>query len=155
MGRKVSDREVEDVVGAMRRLPAHAEVPVALGRLRAAGFRLTALTNSVLEVATAQLTHAGLIDLFEAVFSADEVRALKPAPLPYRMVAQRCGVGVGDVCLVAAHAWDVSGALAAGCQAAFVGRAGVVPSPVGEQPTVVGADLTEVADALLKRFVAA
>ncbi len=155
VGRTVSDHEVEDVVGAMSRLPAHAEVPVALGRLRAAGFRLTALTNSVLEVATAQLAHAGLIDLFEAVFSADEVRALKPAPRPYRMVAQRCGVEIGDVCLVAAHAWDVSGALAAGCRAAFVGRAGVVPSPVGEQPTVVGADLTEVADALLERFVAA
>jgi 2-haloacid dehalogenase len=155
LGRNVSAHEVEDVVGAMSRLPAHAEVPGALGRLRAAGFRLTALTNSVLEVATAQLTHAGLIDLFEAVFSADEVRALKPAPLPYRMVAQRCGVDIGDVCLVAAHAWDVSGALAAGCQAALVSRAGVVPSPVGEQPTVAGADLTEVADALLKRFVAA
>ena len=52
VGRKVSDREVEDIVGAMRGLPAHAEVPAALGRLREAGFRLTALTNSVLDVAT-------------------------------------------------------------------------------------------------------
>lgn len=155
VGCEVSDHEVDHVVGAMSRLPAHAEVPAALGRLRAAGFRLTALTNSVLEVATAQLTHAGLIDLFEVVFSADEVRALKPAPLPYAMVARRCGVDIGEVCLVAAHAWDVSGALAAGCQAAFVGRAGGVPSPIGEQPAVIGADLTEVAAALLRRFVSA
>lgn len=154
MGREVSDRQVEDIVGAMRRLPAHAEVPVALARLRGAGFRLTALTNSVLDVATAQLTHAGLIELFEAVFSADEVQALKPSPLPYRMVAQRCGVEIANVCLVAAHAWDVSGALAAGCQAAFLGRAGAVPSPIGLQPAVIGGDLTEVADALLQRFSA-
>lgn len=151
-GRRVSDADVDQVVGAMSRLPAHPEVPAALGRLRAAGFRLTALTNSVLDVATAQLTHAGLIAEFEAVFSADEVAALKPAPAPYRMVAQRCGVEIGDVCLVAAHAWDVSGALAAGCRAAFVGRSGVVPSPVGEQPAVLGSDLTEVADALIERY---
>ena len=136
----------------MRGLPAHAEVPAALGRLREAGFRLTALTNSVLDVANAQLTHAGLIELFEEVFSADEVQALKPAPAPYRMVAKRCGVEITDVCLIAAHAWDVSGALAAGCQAAFVGRAGGVPSPIGKQPAAIGRDLTEVADALLQRF---
>lgn len=152
VGREVGEREVEAIVGAMRRLPAHAEVPDALERLRAVGFRLTALTNSVLDVATAQLTYAGLIEQFEAVYSADEVQALKPASAPYRMVAQRCAVEIGDLCLIAAHAWDVSGALAAGCQAAFVGRAGGVASPLGKQPAVSGGDLTEVADAVLQRF---
>ena len=43
------------------------------------------------------------------------------------------GVPVGDVMLVAAHAWDVSGALAAGTRAAFVARPGMVPSPIGDQ----------------------
>ncbi len=106
----------------------------------------------MLDVATAQLTYAGLIEQFEAVYSADEVQALKPASAPYRMVAQRCAVEIGDLCLIAAHAWDVSGALAAGCQAAFVGRAGGVASPLGKQPAVSGGDLTEVADAVLQRF---
>jgi 2-haloacid dehalogenase len=154
-GRTVTDDDVDEVVGGMSRLPAHDEVPAALARLRSAGFRLTALTNSVLDVARAQLTHAGLIGLFDAVHSADEVRALKPAPAPYQMVAARNGVAVGDVCLIAAHAWDVSGALAAGCHAAFVARAGVVPSPLGPQPDLIGADLTEVASAVMERFAPA
>lgn len=148
-GHDVGDDDVRNVVEAMRRLPAHPEVSDALTRLRSGGFRLVALTNSVLEVATAQLAYAELAPLFETVFSADEVRALKPAAAPYRMVAERCGVAAGDLCLVAAHAWDVSGALAAGCQAAFVGRSGQVPSPLGAQPHVVGADLAAVADELL------
>ncbi len=97
----------------------------------------------------AQLSNAGLADLFDGIHSADEVRALKPAPAPYLMVAERCGVAIGELCLVAAHPWDVSGAMAAGAQAAFVGRGGVVPSPLGPRPAVIGADLTEVADALL------
>jgi len=147
-GRTVTDRDTDHVLGAMRRLPPHPEVAPALDQLRGAGFRLTALTNSVLDVARAQLSYAQLADRFESVFSADEVRALKPAPQPYRMVADRIGLDVSDLCLVAAHAWDVSGALAAGCHAAFVARSGAVPSPLGAQPDVVGADLTQVARAL-------
>jgi 2-haloacid dehalogenase len=147
----LSTGAIETVVDAMRRLPAHPDVPQALTRLRDAGLRVTALTNSVLDVARAQLSNAGLIDRFEAIFSADEVRALKPAPEPYRMLAERCGVDISDVCLVAAHAWDVSGALAAGAQAAFIARGGATPSPLGAQPDLIGADLTEVADALLAR----
>jgi len=79
------------------------------------------------------------------------VRALKPAPEPDRMLAARCNVDISDVCLVAAHAWDVSGALAAGARTAFVARGGGTPSPLGAQPDVIGADLTEVADVLLAR----
>jgi 2-haloacid dehalogenase len=53
--------------------------------------------------------------------------------------------------LVAAHVWDVSGAMAAGCHAAFVARSGLIPSPLGQQPDIVGADLAAVADELLRR----
>jgi 2-haloacid dehalogenase len=41
--------------------------------------RLAALTNSTEQVARAQLEHAGLLDAFEPVLSADMVRRLKPA----------------------------------------------------------------------------
>lgn len=151
-GIELSTGEVETVVDAMRRLPPHPDVPPALTRLREAGWRLAALTNSVLDVAKDQLSNAGIANVFEAIFSADEVRALKPAPAPYRMVADSCGVEIGELCMVAAHPWDVSGAMAAGAQAAFVARGGVVPSPLGSQPTFTGTDLAEVADALLAAF---
>lgn len=150
-GRDLSAEAIEMVVDAMRRLPAHPDAPEALTRLRDGGFRVTALTNSVLDVARDQLANARLTDRFEAIFSADEAQSLKPAPAPYRMVAERCGVDVAEVCLIAAHAWDVSGAMAAGAQAAFVARGGAMPSPLGDQPGVIGRDLTEVADALLAR----
>jgi 2-haloacid dehalogenase len=63
-------------------------------------------------------------------------------------VASTFGVSIGEVVLVAAHAWDTAGALAAGARAAFVARPGMVLSPLGPQPEVVGVDLTEVADQL-------
>jgi len=148
-GVELRDEDREAIVGQLRELPAHPEVAGALGRLREAGLRLAALTNSTEQVARAQLEHAGIIDAFELVLSADAVRRLKPAPEPYRMAAERLGVAVGEVRLVAAHAWDVAGAARAGCATAFVARPGKVPDPLVERPGVIGADLAEVADRIL------
>jgi 2-haloacid dehalogenase len=61
-------------------------------------------------VADAQIDNSGLRDYFEQVLSADAVQRLKPAPEPYRMAAGSLGVEIGQVRLVAAHAWDVAGA---------------------------------------------
>ena len=143
----LSQTQTDAIVNGMRRLPPHPEVRDAMVRLRSR-YRLVALTNSPLEVAEAQLQNSGLRGLLEAVYSADEVRALKPAAAPYRMAAERSRVPIGEVRLVAAHGWDIAGALAAGCRGAFVARPGAVLYPHGPQPDIVAPDLTGVADAL-------
>jgi 2-haloacid dehalogenase len=148
-GVELADDDKEAVATQMRQLPAHPEVPGALRRLRDAGLRLASLTNSTEQVARAQLEHAGLIDTFEQVLSADTVHRLKPAPEPYLMAADRLGVPIGEVRLIAAHAWDVAGAARAGCATAFVARPGKVLDPLVERPEIVGANLAEVADAIL------
>jgi len=148
-GVTLGDDDKEAIADQLRQLPAHPEVPGALRRLGAAGLRLAALTNSTEEVARAQLAHAGLLDLFELVLSADTVGRLKPAPEPYRMAAERLGVAVGEVRLIAAHAWDVAGAARAGCVTAFVARPGKVLDPLADRPEIIGADLAEVAEAIL------
>ena len=149
-GRTVVDEQVTEMVDRMRSLPPHPEVAEALGVLRETSLTLVALTNSTAEVAEAQLHNASLRGMFDAVISADGVRALKPAPAPYRSVAEACGVEVADVRLVAAHAWDIAGALAAGAQAAFVARPGMVLSPLGPRPDIVGADISEVAREIVR-----
>jgi 2-haloacid dehalogenase len=142
-----SDDQADEVLDRMRRLPPHPDAAPALDRLKT--LKLAALTNSTLDVARAQLENAGLADRFDAILSADEVKALKPRPEPYQHVARHFDAKPEDVRLVAAHAWDVSGALAAGCKAAFVRRPGKVPSPIGPQPDIVGDDLIEVAEKIL------
>jgi 2-haloacid dehalogenase len=139
----------ERVAATMRALPAHPDVPDALARLRAGGHRLAALSNSPQDVEQAQLAHAGLTDRFDAVLSADTVRALKPRREPYELVARTFAVSSGEVTLVAAHAWDLAGALAAGCRTAFVARPGMPRNPIDQQPDLVGADLAEIADLIL------
>jgi len=147
-GVEVDDAGADAIVGAMRRLPPHPEVPDALARLRDAGYRQVALTNSPLAVARAQLENADLAGLFEQMLSGDEVRQLKPGPRPYELVAERTGVALDEVMLVAAHSWDISGALAAGAHAAFIARPGMVLSPIGDQPEIVVDDLRDLAERL-------
>ncbi len=143
-GRTLSDNDVEHVVDGMTRLPVHPEVPGALAALAATKLTVVALTNSTQPVAEAQLTNAGIRQHFAHVYSADTVKHLKPAPQPYEAVANATAVPIAEVRLVAAHSWDISGALAAGAEAAFVARPGMVPSPIGPQPDIVGADIDDV-----------
>jgi 2-haloacid dehalogenase len=148
-GVAVTDDQADALVGGMTTLPPHPDVPDALARVAASPLHVVALTNSPLAVAEAQLANAGVRDHFDTVMSADTVRSLKPTRAPYLSVAQEFTVAPADLRLVAAHSWDVSGALAAGCHAAFVARPGMVMSPLGPQPDIVGADLEAVVDLIL------
>ncbi len=108
------------ILGTLRKLRPFPEVAQNLQRLRDAGLRLAALTNSTAQAAEAQLTFADLRDHFEQVISADEIQCFKPAPEVYHLAAKRLSVGLGQMRLVTAHDWDITGALRAGCAAVFV-----------------------------------
>lgn len=147
----LSRQQRQRILAGMRALPPHPEVPGALARLREAGLRLACLTNSAPETAHAQIQGAGLASYFEAILSVDDVRRYKPAPEPYRMAAYRLGVDIAQLRLVAAHDWDVTGAIRAGCSAAYVARDGTAPGPVGEIPDITGPDLDRVAEQILEQ----
>src|SRR5919202_5580622 len=149
-GVDLSGEDKQRILGDMQELPPHPEVEDALRRLRDAGIRLAALTNSTQQVADGQIDNSGLRDYFEQVLSADTVQRLKPAPEPYHMAAESLAVEINEIRLVAAHAWDMAGALRAGCAAAFVARPGMVLNPLVNPPDVVGVDLREVADRILE-----
>jgi len=137
-------------------MPPHPEVPAALARLNAAGFRLFCLTDNTLAVQGRQLEHGGIIDAFERRFSVDEtVKRHKPAQQAYHSVAEALALDPGDLCLVASHVWDTIGAKAAGWQAGLILRTGNAPLDVGPQPDYIGNDLNAIADQLIQRYPAA
>jgi len=150
---RLSDGDKEIVKNGMQQLPPHPEVKESLAQLRKAGLRLAALTNSTQKVAQAQRTNDRLSEYFEQILSADTVQRLKPASEPYQMAAKQFGVSVGEVRLIAAHAWDVAGAMRAGCAAAFIARPGKVLNPLAPRPDVVGSDLREVAAQIIEHEV--
>src|SRR6266852_2317990 len=86
-----------------------------------------------------------LTAFFERSFSVDTVRRFKPAAEAYQSVADSLGISIDRLRLVAAHAWDIVGALRAGCAAAFVARPGKVLYPLGPKPDITGPDFRSVA----------
>lgn len=149
--RSLSPAEQTKLLNGMRQLPPHNDVVPALERLRDGGFRCVAFSNGTPDVLHDQLASTGLHDMFERVASAHHAGRLKPAPEPYRWLAGELGVSTDRLRMVAAHAWDTTGAQRAGCRAAFVARSGKRLSAVDPQPDIVGPTLTDVADRLLDR----
>jgi 2-haloacid dehalogenase len=149
-GLRVSPEDERAILAGVRTLPSHPDAQPALERLRAAGFRLAALTNSTTEVEEAQLRNAGLAELFEKALSADTGKRLKPAAEAYQNAARDLGVATREIRMVAAHVWDVHGAMRAGCAAAFVERPGAVWNPLVERPDIVGPDLGEIAERVIE-----
>ncbi|MEV4420580.1 haloacid dehalogenase type II [Patulibacter sp. NPDC049589] len=132
-----------------RALPAWPDALRALETLRRGGFRLAVLTNSGARAGRATLLSAGLLDLFDAVLGVDAVGTFKPDRRTYDHAVAELGCSPGEVLLVAAHAWDVAGAHAAGLRTAWVARGEVVRLETTPTPERVGTDLREIAAGLL------
>lgn len=146
----LSPEQRKELVAHILTLPPHPEVKAALEKLKAAGFRMVSLTNSAPAAAEAQLKHAELRPLFEKAYSVESVRVYKPDRRTYEFVAADLGVSTADLRMVAAHGWDIAGAMAAGCAGAFIGRPGQELYPLAPPPDVVGPDLTVVAEHIIR-----
>jgi len=93
---------VPATVNAMRSLEPWEDVRPCLAALRQSGHTLVALSNS----------------------SPETIRALlaKPDPNPYWRALERGGVPASSACMVAAHAWDIQGAVAVGLPTIRISR---------------------------------
>src|SRR6201984_568123 len=149
---KITDADKKELTDKFSTMPPHPEVPAALRKLRAAGFRLFTLTDNLLEVQTRQLEHGGIVDLFERRFSADAVKHHKPSREAYAYVEKELAAEPSQCCLIACHTWDTLGAVAAGWEAALIKRIGNDVLGVGPQPQIVGANLNDVADQMIRRY---
>jgi 2-haloacid dehalogenase len=156
-GIRITASDKKELTDDFASMPPHPEVPAALKKLRAAGFKLHTLTDNLLEIQGRQLKHGGIIDLFDDRFSVDnpEVRRHKPAPEAYAYVERQLKAAASDLFLIASHTWDTLGAIAAGWGAALIKRPGNDVLSVGPQPTLVGNDLDDVANQLISRFTKA
>lgn len=147
----LSESQRQRVFDTIATLAPHAEVRAALQRLADAGFSLTALTNSGQSTVDTQFDNAGLTGLFDHVLSVDSARCYKPHPDAYAVASRQLGTDPKHLRLIACHDWDVTGALRAGLQAAFVARPGATLNPAGDTPDIIGDDLAEVAEHIVAR----
>jgi len=137
-----------NALAPIRRIPPHPDVPPALEHLNEKGYRLAVLTNSPRDGMEAQLSNAGIDKHFELQLSIDDIGIYKPDRHVYRWAARQLGVAPGDCLFVAAHGWDVAGAMAAEMKAAFLDRPGQNLYPLSTNPAFVVPDLEQLASML-------
>ncbi len=133
----VSQNEAREIViNALRGLPAHPEVKSALTRLKKDGYKLASFTNSSNEGVKKQFESAGLTHFFEERLSVEDLGKFKPSIDSYTWAARKLGIRPSECMLVAAHGWDIAGALWAGWRAAFIKRTGAQLYPLAPNPEI-------------------
>ena len=145
----LSPETAKQAVSAIRSLPPHPDVRPALEELENEGFRMVTLTNSSQAAVDAQMENAGLTDLLEQRLSVEEVQLFKPHSHIYRWAAHKMGFAPEECMLVAAHGWDVAGAIWAGSRAAFISRPGAQLLPLAPVPEIVEPDMLGAAKRLI------
>lgn len=111
-----------EVIDALAEVPAYPEAGAALARIADAALPIVVLTNSGESQTKTLLGRSGLDRWVTRVFTTEEVGAYKPDPRPYRHVCETLGADPPRTILVAAHAWDLLGAGAAGYETIWIDR---------------------------------
>lgn len=148
----LDEKEKKAALQSIKELPAYDDVPKGLKLLKENGFRLATLTNSPTNTLVAQLQYAELTEYFEATLSIDTIKKYKPSLETYKWAADQLSADVSEAILVAAHGWDIAGALQAGLQAAFIERKGQSVYPLASKPTFTGKDFVDIAKQIISRY---
>jgi 2-haloacid dehalogenase len=137
------------VTNAMESLPPHPEVKEALSKLKKAGYKLVAFTNSSNEALENQIKNAELTSYFDEKLSVEGSGKFKPFIDTYTWAADQMDVQLEECMLIAAHGWDVAGALWAGWRAAFISRPKKQLFPLAPKPEIEEHNLMKVANILV------
>lgn len=147
--RRPPGEAADHVLDGFVELDPHPDVAAGLRRLSEGGLRVVTLTNGSVSLTERLLERADLADLVERRFSVDAIRRWKPAAEPYLYAVRECGVAASEAVLVAAHPWDVDGAMRAGLRGGWLNRTRSPYPGVFTPPDTTGASLPELAGELI------
>ncbi|MCK0132397.1 haloacid dehalogenase type II [Flavobacteriaceae bacterium F08102] len=150
-GITLSETEAKEaIVGPILSLPAHPEVKEALSQLKKAGYTLVSFTNSSNKGVETQFNNARLTEYFDTRLSVEDIGKFKPHVDTYAWAARKMGVQANECLLVAAHGWDIAGALWGNWRAAFISRPGAQLYPFAPEPEIIGSTLTPITHELIR-----
>ncbi|TDD98693.1 haloacid dehalogenase type II [Flavobacterium cellulosilyticum] len=148
-GVQLTENDAKSAVSAIASLPAHPEVKEALMKLKKAGYILVSLTNSSNKGVKNQFKNAGLTDFFDQRLSIEDIGKYKPHSDVYDWAARKLGVQPSECMMIAAHGWDIAGAIWAGWRGAFIARPGQQLYPLAPLPEINETDLLKIAQKLI------
>lgn len=116
---QIAPRELDALTLAWHRLPPWPDSRQGLQRLQAR-FIVAAMSNANVRLIVDMARHAGLA--WDAVLGAEVAQAYKPSPQSYGRAMEMLDLQPGEICMVAAHNYDLAAARTHGMLTAFVCR---------------------------------
>ena len=98
------------------------EVPETLKLLKEKNFKLAILSNGTPSLLNDLVKSNNLNNLFDDLFSIEEVKIYKPHPKVYDLPIEKYKIKKNEVAFLSANTWDVSGAGNYGYQSIWVNR---------------------------------
>ena len=144
-----SDDTVKALLAVFAELPPHPDVRPALERVRQSATCAVLLTNGSRANTEQLLGRAGLDGLVDDVLSVEDFGVWKPKLELYQGACRKMGIKPGEATLIAAHAWDVHGALSAGLRGVWVRRQDSRYHPAMGEPAGLAHGLSEAVDIAL------
>ena len=135
------------VIEQLSQLELNQSAEAAFKLLAETGYRIVALTNGSKSATEKLLERAGVQQYFSQVYSCDAIALTKPHQDVYKMVETD---NLDRTWLVAAHAWDIMGAIRVGMKTAFVTQLEKDYLDVYPQPQIRAENLLEAARQIIK-----
>jgi 2-haloacid dehalogenase len=146
----ISEAEAKLTIKPILSLKPHPEVVGALELLKQKGYKLVSFTNSSHNAVRQQLKNAEIGSYFDENISVEDYGKFKPERDVYHWAARKLKVDSKDCMLVAAHGWDIAGALWAGWQGAFISRPGQQLFPLAPEPQFNESNLLTIVQKILE-----
>ena len=111
-----------NLLSLYKELSPYPEVKNVLENLKKKSFKLAILSNGTPELLNHLVKSSNLENLFDDIFSVEEVKIYKPDPKVYDIPVNKYKVTKGEITFLSANTWDVSGAGNYGYNSIWVNR---------------------------------
>ena len=127
-------------------LSTYPEVKVVLEDLKKKNFKLAILSNGTPDLLNELVESNKLNNLFDDLFSIEEVKIYKPDPRVYEIPIKKYKIKSDEIIFLSANTWDVSGGGNFGYNSIWVNRYNSVFDILDFQPKKEISNLTQLLD---------
>ena len=122
MAFNIDPKMKNELLNLYKVLSPFQEVPETLKLLKEKNFKLAILSNGTPSLLNDLVKSNNLNNLFDDLFSIEEVKIYKPHPKVYDLPIEKYKINKNEVVFLSANTWDVSGAGNYGYQSIWVNR---------------------------------
>ena len=132
------------LLNELSNLNIHHDVAESIKILHKYGLKIVTLTNGSKSNTLKLIKKNNMSKYINRCFSIDEIKLWKPNKKIYLHVCNEMSFSPSDAMMIAAHAWDVSGAKNAGLKTAYITRYEKILGSIYPKPDIVAQDCLSV-----------